>query len=804
MDQAVADLESLYGERDAWWTYESDAGTVVGLINRWNLTPDPADPLKKPKKRIRPVSLVDGKWRFRGMTTPRPLYARRSLVGASRVLICEGEKACDAAIACGFTATTSPHGSESAYQADWSSITAPEVIFLPDNDAAGEDFVRDVRQILAAGGHVQSVRVIRIAGLPPSGDIADFLAMRGGDVHAVRAEIDSMIEHTPPEPPVLAPDSQDEFKPFPTHLLPAALRNFICETASAMGCDEAFVAVPALAAVAGTIGNAFRISLKESWSEPAVIWAFTVGDSGAMKSPPFRAAMQPLRDLQDAAFDQHRLDMVVHENQQAKHNVAFGQWQREVRSDKSISDPPLAPVPPIATRYVVSDTTVEAIVSVLAENPWGLTLQRDEASGWIRSFDQYRSRSGGSDVAHWLSMHGAESIYTDRRTGNNRVQHVRRAAVSITGTIQPGTLRRVLTDEHFENGLGARILPAMPPDRIRMWTKKVPDPAAVAAYRNLFKALLECRVLQQGDSHPQPRIVTLSPEAEVIWEQFYNRHGQEMSMLPADLRAAWSKLEGYAARFALLHHVVRLQSGDPTLLAPFEIDVESIQAGIALSEWFGNEAKRVYAVLREDDDERECRELCDLVQRRGGEITARDLMRTGRYSSSSAAESALEGLAKGGFGDWHLPPPGSNGGRPSKAFRLRASARHDKTPCGASESGVLSVTGDVDAEMSPDGTILTVLERGEDEGVVPAPAIATIDWALEAMQAIEAVEDAQSRLALQIEFELSVGLSELQRNLPTPMAKKHALDEVMHLIANQCDAMDSIADCAVASAGDAD
>jgi len=36
-----------------------------------------------------------------------------------------------------------------------------------------------------------------------------------------------------------------------------------------------------------------------------------------------------------------------------------------------------------------------------------------------------------------------------------------------------------------------------------------------------------------------------------------------------------------------------------------EVDADSIAAGVELSRWFGNEARRAYAILSESDDERD-------------------------------------------------------------------------------------------------------------------------------------------------------------------------------------------------------
>jgi hypothetical protein len=73
----------------------------------------------------------------------------------------------------------------------------------------------------------------------------------------------------------------------------------------------------------------------------------------------------------------------------------------------------------------------------------------------LTGFNQYKPK-GGSDAASWLELHRAGTIIVDRKTGIPRTIYVPRAAVSVCGTVQPGTLRRRLTREFFEAGLPAR------------------------------------------------------------------------------------------------------------------------------------------------------------------------------------------------------------------------------------------------------------------------------------------------------------------------------------------------------------
>ena len=73
------------------------------------------------------------------------------------------------------------------------------------------------------------------------------------------------------------------FRPFPTHVLPAALRGFVSGTAKAMGCDESYIALPLLSVLATAIGNSRRVQLKRGWTEPAILWSAIVGESGTLR-----------------------------------------------------------------------------------------------------------------------------------------------------------------------------------------------------------------------------------------------------------------------------------------------------------------------------------------------------------------------------------------------------------------------------------------------------------------------------------------------------------------------------------------
>ena len=161
---SLEEVRSMYlqqlGEPTESWTYRDPIrGDDFGEVLRWE-TPN--------GKTIRPAFRFKDGWR---PTYPvnRPLYGLESIQAEPRVFVTEGEKAAARIHALGFPAVTSPGGSKAAGAADWSRLTAPEVIVLPDADDAGQAYAEDVTECLQGSDRV--VIVLPLPGLRPrSGD----------------------------------------------------------------------------------------------------------------------------------------------------------------------------------------------------------------------------------------------------------------------------------------------------------------------------------------------------------------------------------------------------------------------------------------------------------------------------------------------------------------------------------------------------------------------------------------------------------------------------------------------------------
>ena len=104
-------------------------------------------------------------------------------------------------------------------------------------------------------------------------------------------------------------------------------------------------------------------------------------------------------------------------------------------------------------------------------------------------------------------------------------------------------------------------------------------------------------------------------------------------------------------------------------------------AGIRLVTWFKGEARRVYALLGESDEDRDRRRLVEWIERKGGSATPREVQQGCRWlREPGAAEAALDELAKAGWGMWRDSPTTAKGGRPARAFALSTPSTVNETP----------------------------------------------------------------------------------------------------------------------------
>lgn len=162
------------GDPVHFWTYRDQDGSVLFHVARYQ-SPETG------KKTFLPYSYTDkNTWYQRGWPAPRPLYGLETLKNLDiPIMICEGEKAADAARAiCGkyYQVISWPNGSNAVDKTDWSPLFgASRVVIWPDADPAGRKAAAEIAQVLLRNSPKTIVKVINATHNIDGFDAADAL-----------------------------------------------------------------------------------------------------------------------------------------------------------------------------------------------------------------------------------------------------------------------------------------------------------------------------------------------------------------------------------------------------------------------------------------------------------------------------------------------------------------------------------------------------------------------------------------------------------------------------------------------------
>jgi Protein of unknown function (DUF3987) len=320
---------------------------------------------------------------------------------------------------------------------------------------------------------------------PPSG------AGRGGagPFSGDWADPDEIEAPLPPVP---------EFDP---RLLPESLLPIVLDTADRMQVPIDFPAVAAVMCLAGAVNRRAAIQPKcadASWVVIPNLWGGIVASPGQKKSPAISAITAPLRAIESDWRREQQAAMEEYELQAEEAELVKSAWRDCVkRAAKGKGPRPERPTfalqAPTARRLLTSDGTFEALHALLAHNPAGVFVVRDELTGWLASLD----RAGREEQrAFYLEAWNGDSSFTLDRIGRGSI-HVEHCCVSLFGGIQPSRLRsylaEALADGPSNDGLIQRFQLLVWPDPPPSWTyqDRVPSPVARESAELVFRRLAE-------------------------------------------------------------------------------------------------------------------------------------------------------------------------------------------------------------------------------------------------------------------------------------------------------------------------
>jgi hypothetical protein len=189
--------------------------------------------------------------------------------------------------------------------------------------------------------------------------------------------------------------------PMDERLIPRPFGAWIKDIAERASCPLDLPAVSALVSLGAVVGRklAIRPKRKDDWTVVPNLWGAGVLPPGWLKTHCLDEPKKPLarleaeaRDAHELALQEHRVQLTVAEAEADAAKAELKAAAKNKRGDlaeiarRSLSKPDIKP--PTLRRYIVNDSTVEAIGVLLAENPNGLLVYRDELMGFLKSLEK--------------------------------------------------------------------------------------------------------------------------------------------------------------------------------------------------------------------------------------------------------------------------------------------------------------------------------------------------------------------------------------------------------------------------------
>ncbi len=467
-----------------------------------------------------------------------------------------------------------------------------------------------------------------------------------------------------PEPEPLR-EALAEVGPLPIANIPVPYRDWIADVAERMQCPPDFVAVAAIVATASIIGTSCGIKPKQhdDWLVIPNIWGGIVGRPGMLKTPAVSEVMQLVGQLEkeakqsfDTANISYQADLELYKADKEAIKSALLSSRKKSLDNKLGQDGYDAlslrekliqskePEKPVWKRYKTNDATIEKLSELLADNPRGLLLYRDELVGLLSTWDK---EGRECDRAFFLeAWNGDGSLTTDRITRGT--VHTENVCLSIFGNTQPAKLAHYLYEAmHGSNndGLLQRFQLLIYPDEVKNWQliDRQPNREAKQRVSDVFKRLATMNPVEYGaikEAHDRYPYVRFDEAAQDLFNDWLVK--LETEKLQADdppiLLEHLAKYRSLVPSLALIFHLIDAADG----IKRSAVSFESVLNAISWASYLELHARRIYGMATnvvmqaarrlskkiQDGDLRSPFSLRDIYRREWTGLEDKDLVRS--------------------------------------------------------------------------------------------------------------------------------------------------------------------------------
>ncbi|MFJ6388937.1 YfjI family protein [Streptomyces sp. NPDC091972] len=421
-----------------------------------------------------------------------------------------------------------------------------------------------------------------------------------------------------------------ERPPFPAHVLPAWLGEFVTAVAQETQTPVDLAGSIALAVLATAAGGRSVVHVRGNWREPTNLYTVVALPPANRKSAVFALLTNPLyeaeKQLKTAmkpviveAELTARLAKEAADRAAAKAASADGDKRDDMVATAvglaQTADTLTVPAEPV---LLADDSTPETVTSLMAEQGGRLSVM--SAEGGI--FDIIAGRySGAPNMEVFLKGHAGDRLRVNRQT---RREYIDAPALTIGLAVQPDVLKDIGKVKGFEGrGLLARFLYSLPVSTVgerEIITDPVPEETAAAYTEQVIDLTLSLA------EWTDPAVIQLSPEADAALIAYQKRIEPQLKARGGTLGhiSNWAgKLAGATARMAALLHLA--EHGGNGYAHP--VTADTMNAAIELGQYYTAHALAAFDVMGADHTTARAHSVLEALRmHRWTEVSKRDLM----------------------------------------------------------------------------------------------------------------------------------------------------------------------------------
>lgn len=364
---------------------------------------------------------------------------------------------------------------------------------------------------------------------------------------------------------------------FPLEVFPDTIRNIVEAFEEYENFNVDFTAASLLTVFAAAMGNTWSVRFMTGWIDRPIIYMVLVGSPSCGKTPPLRQAVAPLLKI-DSEYDRIY----------CKEMETYRRWERLSAKQREKNSLPEEMAVPIRKCHVVVDSTVEALIGALRDNPRGVLIYKDEIDSLLSNFNRYN----GSDEGYFLSLFSGTPFKYSRKSNNEHI-FLANPYCSIIGTTQPGRLGEQFGGKRMMNGFSSRFLKVYPEiDEMPSWNDTAMPDGVLEEWERIIRRVITVTPSTDQEGKATSIELMFSQDAKlriIQWKDAVNNKAYAETDSDA-VRALCGKLETYLVRFCLVIQIMHGICGESGM---DEIEPRTAELAIKLTEYFRNMESRI-------------------------------------------------------------------------------------------------------------------------------------------------------------------------------------------------------------------